>query len=49
MGVFRQAHGCGVEAKLLVAFEATALALEFIDGASPATQQARRSKLGEFS
>ena len=48
MGVFRQAHRCGVGTKLLEA-EATGLTLEFINGASPATQQARRSKLGEFS
>jgi len=48
MGVFRRAHRCGMEAKLLEA-EAAGLALGFVDGALPATQQARRSKLGEFS
>jgi len=48
MGVFRQAHRCGVEAKLLEALRRRA-GFGVCREASPATQQARRSKLGEFS
>jgi hypothetical protein len=46
MGIFRQAHRCGVEAKLLEALRRRA-GFGVCREASPAMQHARHSKLGE--